>query len=232
MATAVVEERQLLKTLRWYDGFVIALANPGFLLGSLGYSVGDLGGWGAALLWGISAVRRRLHQHALLRARRDVPGEVRRTRALRARGLAEVHDARRSDRDVRLLDRVVGRACDQRHLHRPDHPGCLVPGRALRRRVEQPGRHGLLLDGHGQGRAAAAHRDRADPRRLGLQRARCARRHLVRLPRRSAADGAALRDDDPAVPQRQLRQREPRQHDQGDRLRRGAACSSRSCGCG
>jgi amino acid transporter len=42
--------------LRWYDGFVIALANPGFLLGSLGYSVGDLGGWGAALLWGISAI--------------------------------------------------------------------------------------------------------------------------------------------------------------------------------
>ena len=55
MATAVVEERQLLKTLRWYDGFVIALANPGFLLGALGYSVGDLGGWGAAILWGISA---------------------------------------------------------------------------------------------------------------------------------------------------------------------------------
>jgi amino acid transporter len=53
---AVVEERHLLKTLRWYDGFVIALANPGFLLGSLGYSVGDLGGWGAALLWGIAAV--------------------------------------------------------------------------------------------------------------------------------------------------------------------------------
>ena len=48
MATAVVQEQQLLKTLRWYDGFVIALANPGFLLGSLGYSVGDLGGWGAA----------------------------------------------------------------------------------------------------------------------------------------------------------------------------------------
>ena len=56
MATAVVQEQQLLKTLRWYDGFVIALANPGFLLGSLGYSVGDLGGWGAALLWGISAI--------------------------------------------------------------------------------------------------------------------------------------------------------------------------------
>ena len=84
-------------------------------------AVGDLG------------ARRRLHQHALLRARRDVPGEVRRARALRARGLAEVLDARRADRDVRLLDRVVGRARDQRHLHRPDHPGRVVPGRAVRR---------------------------------------------------------------------------------------------------
>jgi len=50
VAEAVVEERQLLKTLRWYDGFVICLANPGFLLGSLGFSVVDLGGWGAALI--------------------------------------------------------------------------------------------------------------------------------------------------------------------------------------
>jgi len=55
VAQAVVEEQRLLKTLRWYDGFVIALANPGFLLGSLGYSVGDLGGWGAVMLWGITA---------------------------------------------------------------------------------------------------------------------------------------------------------------------------------
>jgi amino acid transporter len=55
VAQAVVEERQLLKTLRWYDGFALALANPGFLLGSLGYSVLDLGGWGAAMLWGITA---------------------------------------------------------------------------------------------------------------------------------------------------------------------------------
>ena len=46
-ADAVIEERQLIKALSWYDGFVIALANPGFLLGSLGYSIGALGGWGA-----------------------------------------------------------------------------------------------------------------------------------------------------------------------------------------
>ena len=54
MAEAVVEERQLLKALRWYDGFVVALANPGFLIGSLGYSIGALGGWGALTLWAIS----------------------------------------------------------------------------------------------------------------------------------------------------------------------------------
>jgi amino acid transporter len=50
----MVEERQLLKSLRWYDGFVIALANPGFLLGSLGYSIGALGGWSAMFLWTVS----------------------------------------------------------------------------------------------------------------------------------------------------------------------------------
>ncbi|NUR75750.1 MAG: APC family permease [Thermoleophilia bacterium] len=55
MAEAAIEERQLLKSLRWYDGFVIALCNPGFLIGSLGFSVGALGGWGAMTLWGISA---------------------------------------------------------------------------------------------------------------------------------------------------------------------------------
>jgi len=55
VAEAAIEERQLLKSLRWYDGFVIALCNPGFLIGSLGFSVGALGGWGATALWGISA---------------------------------------------------------------------------------------------------------------------------------------------------------------------------------
>jgi amino acid transporter len=56
VAQATIEERQLLKTLRWYDGFVIALANPGFLIGFLGYSIGALGGWGAVALWTASMV--------------------------------------------------------------------------------------------------------------------------------------------------------------------------------
>ncbi|MGI8572780.1 MAG: APC family permease [Solirubrobacteraceae bacterium] len=56
MATATVEERELLKSLRWWDGFTIALANPGFLLGSLLGAYGALGVTGAVVLWGISAL--------------------------------------------------------------------------------------------------------------------------------------------------------------------------------
>ena len=56
MATAVVEERQLLKTLRWWDGFAICLANPGFLLSELGFTLGVFGVSGSILLWGISSI--------------------------------------------------------------------------------------------------------------------------------------------------------------------------------
>ena len=118
MAEAVVEERQLLKTLRWYDGFVICLANPGFLLGSLGFSVIDLGGWGAAMVWGHHR-RDRLpgHDH-LLRARRDVPGQVGRVRALRQRGVAQVHDAR-SGRWRRSATGSAGRWCSRSSVSSP-----------------------------------------------------------------------------------------------------------------
>jgi amino acid transporter len=55
LATATVEEVQLLKTLRWWDGFIIALCNPGFLLGSLGFTLGIFGVTGSMILWGLSA---------------------------------------------------------------------------------------------------------------------------------------------------------------------------------
>ena len=53
---ATVEERELLKTLSWWDVFVVALATPGFLIASLGFSIGVLGAWGAVLVWGASMV--------------------------------------------------------------------------------------------------------------------------------------------------------------------------------
>jgi amino acid transporter len=56
MAHAEVEERQLLKAMTWWDGFVIALANPGFLIAALGASIGVLGTTGAVVLWTISVL--------------------------------------------------------------------------------------------------------------------------------------------------------------------------------
>ena len=54
-AQATIEERHLLKSLNWYDGFVIGLCQPAFLLGSLGFTLATIGVWGSILLWGISA---------------------------------------------------------------------------------------------------------------------------------------------------------------------------------
>ncbi|MGI8617082.1 MAG: APC family permease [Actinomycetota bacterium] len=55
-AQATIEERQLLKSLNWWDGFVIALCNPGFLIASLGFTLATVGALGSVILWGISAV--------------------------------------------------------------------------------------------------------------------------------------------------------------------------------
>jgi amino acid transporter len=54
-ATASIEERHLLKSLRWWDGFVIAMCNPGFMIAFLGFTLDALGTTAAVLLWGISA---------------------------------------------------------------------------------------------------------------------------------------------------------------------------------
>jgi amino acid transporter len=51
VAVARVETRQLLKTMHWYDGFVVALANPGFIIASLGYTIGSIGALGALAVW-------------------------------------------------------------------------------------------------------------------------------------------------------------------------------------
>jgi amino acid transporter len=48
--------RHLLKTIRWWDGFVLALSVPGFLFPSLGFSVAALGALGAIIVWLVSVV--------------------------------------------------------------------------------------------------------------------------------------------------------------------------------
>jgi amino acid transporter len=44
-------EHGLQKEIRWWDGVVITACMPGFLLPSIGFSVGLLGGWGAVAVW-------------------------------------------------------------------------------------------------------------------------------------------------------------------------------------
>jgi len=61
VAQASIEERELLKAINWYDGFVVALANPSFLITGLGFSVISLGGWGAVIVWLISVCLGALH---------------------------------------------------------------------------------------------------------------------------------------------------------------------------
>lgn len=56
LAEVGVDEHQLIKSLHWYDGFVVCLANPGFLIADLGFAIGSLGTLGALVLWGISMV--------------------------------------------------------------------------------------------------------------------------------------------------------------------------------
>jgi amino acid transporter len=56
MAEVAVDERRLLKTIRWWDGFVIGLANPGFLLIALWGSIIALGGKWAIALFVVSAI--------------------------------------------------------------------------------------------------------------------------------------------------------------------------------
>ena len=170
MAHAEVEERQLLKAMTWWDGFVVALANPGFLIAALGGSIGALGTTGAFVLWTISITLGALQNNIHAELAGMFPQQVRRHRALRARGVAQVPRLHRPARHLRLLDRLVRRALDQRARGRHAHPGRVVRGLHLGREL-----------GHVRPVAADRDRHRADHRRLGLQRLRRAPGGLVRL---------------------------------------------------
>ena len=49
-----VDDRHLLQTLRWWDGFAVSLAVPSFLLGVLALTFACLGTWGTIFFWTLS----------------------------------------------------------------------------------------------------------------------------------------------------------------------------------
>lgn len=52
----VPHARVLLKRMRWYDGFVLALAMPAAIFYTVGYTIAAIGALAAMALFGISAL--------------------------------------------------------------------------------------------------------------------------------------------------------------------------------
>lgn len=53
---AAPKSEQLPKKMRWWDGFAMSMTMPAALIATLGATIADLGGWGAAFLWAVSMV--------------------------------------------------------------------------------------------------------------------------------------------------------------------------------
>lgn len=53
---ALPESERLPKKMRWFDGFAMSMTMPAALIATLGASIADLGGWGAAFLWAVSMI--------------------------------------------------------------------------------------------------------------------------------------------------------------------------------
>ena len=206
MAHAEVEERQLLKAMTWWDGFVIALANPGFLIAALGASIGVLGTTGAFVLWTISVLIGALQNNVYAEMATMFPQKAGGISLYAHEAWRKYLSFDRPDRHVRLLVRVVERAGDQRLRDRHARAGRVV----LEHDVHA-GRRQLPVEPGG------LDRDRLHPRRLALQHLRRAAGGVAQLRDRRPADPAGRRADVPALHHRRLVER---QHDLGDRHRR------------
>lgn len=65
----------LIKSIRWWDGFIFGLAVPGFLLPSLGSSITDLGAVAAAIIWAASAMLGALQNNIYAELATAMPGK-------------------------------------------------------------------------------------------------------------------------------------------------------------
>ena len=177
MAHAEVEERQLLKAMTWWDGFVIALANPGFLIAALGASIGVLGTTGAFVLWTISVCIGALQNNVYAEMATMFPQKAGGISLYAHEAWRKYLDLDRPDRHLRLLVRLVERARHQRLRHRHARAGPVVLGHDL-----HTGRRRLPVE------PAGLDRHRLHHRRLALQHLRRAARGVAQLRDRRAAD--------------------------------------------
>ena len=103
---AEIDERSLVKAMSWWDGLMIALADPGFLLAALGGSIGALGTLGAMIVWTGSVLLGAL-QNNIYAEWRPCSGQVRGHRGVRTRRLATLLRTGGASGHVRLLVRLV-----------------------------------------------------------------------------------------------------------------------------
>ena len=216
MAHAEVEERQLLKAMTWWDGFVVALANPGFLIAALGASIGVLGTTGAFVLWTISVASARCRTTSTPRWRRCSRKSPAASRCTRTRRGASTSPS--SARSPPSATGSPGRSCS---------PSTGSSSARWSRPSGSPTRPSTKTRRRLPPLAAGPHRHRLHHRRLALQHLRRAAGRVARLRHRRPAVHPRLRADVPPVPHRRLVQR---QHDRG-RSARAAASRSRSPGC-
>ena len=182
MAEVAVDERRLLKTIRWWDGFVIGLANPGFLLIGLWGSILALGGTPAIILWVISALIGALQAYIYCEPAAMFPDKPGGLSVYAREGLAQALLVRGPDRRFRLLVRLVERARD---LREPDR----VPAHRRVRRRQLLRNHDLGPADHLlPARLATADRGNGHRPLLDLQHSRHASGRRAQLCRRGPDD--------------------------------------------
>ena len=216
MATAQVEERQLLKAMSWWDGFVVALANPAFLIAGLGGSIGALGTGGAFLLWSISICLGALQN--------NIHAELASMFPNKSGGVAlYAHEAWRKYPTLIGPLATFGYWIGWSVVLAVNGlvAGTLIHGRVVLRHHVDLERRGL------RPQPADRDRHRADRDRLAVQHLRRAAGRLVRLRDRRAALHPGVRADVPALHHGRLVELEHRLRHRRQRR----ASRSRSCGC-
>ena len=116
--------------MHWWDGFVIGLANPGFLLAGLAGSVDTLGPkWAAAIWFSLCRSLGSLQAYIYAEPATMFPTKSGGLSMYAMEGWRKYFSAAGPDRDVRLLVRVVERARHLRrhHRHPADRPLLAAP---------------------------------------------------------------------------------------------------------
>ena len=199
--------------MTWWDGFVVALANPGFLIAALGGSIGALGTTGAFVLWTISITLGALQN--------NIHAELAAMFPAKSGGIAlYAHEA------WRKYLTIIGPLASFGYWIGWSvvlSINGLVAGTLIQAEWFSDTTWAENV-GHLRPHAADRDRHRADHPGLGLQRLRRPAGRLVRLRHRRAAHHPRLRADVPALPHRRVVELE---HELADRRQRRPGAGAR-----